>query len=215
MASKDRFEVKPFLERIQHMPLVAQCDMLTAKRAELELDLASIQQQIADTPANDRLAKPEWWKRIQGARHVKGLQITELTAALGRASSDLRAEGSAASDTHTTSLARCFMMAAEQRLAPADYQELLEQARRLQGRTVRTRQKFVGKLYYADENGILYFMTTFDITATSREAAERTILEMEWDPRLDGASCYPHFEYEAEPDEAEEPSHAAAATENS
>jgi len=116
MASKDRFEVKPFLERIQHMPLVAQCDMLTAKRAELELDLASIQQQIADTPANDRLAKPEWWKRIQGARHVKGLQITELTAALGRASSDLRAEGSAASDTHTTSLARCFMMAAEQRL---------------------------------------------------------------------------------------------------
>lgn len=203
--TSSRFEVQPFLDSISSLPLAEQRQILMNKRVELESDLTAIREQVQSTTEADKVARPDWWKRLRGARHVKGLQIQQITTATGRVTAALRSEAQAASDRASQSLSRCFMLAARERLRPEDYETLLEHARGLQAEGARL---FIGKLYYQDEEGTLHFMCDFTVAAPDRTTAESRVLDQAWDNRLDAASCAPHFEYEASDGEEEEGSQA-------
>ena len=56
-------------------------------------------------------------------------------------------------------------------------------------------EHYKGHLYYVDENRAKHHMAEFDVTAISREQAERLVLDEHWDDRLDAASCAPHIEF--------------------
>lgn len=205
---RDRFEVPAFLESIQGQSLPEQRALLTSKCTELEGDLAAIREQIAAATPDDRLAKPDWWKRIQGARHVKGLQIQQLLAATNRITAVLKTQLAAAEAQSAQSLGRCFMLATRERVSAADYEQLLERAREIRADGGRF---FIGKLYYRQEDGQLQFLTDFACAAHDQEEAEAKVLEQAWDPRLDTASCTPHFDYERETDDETDTEPAAPA----
>jgi len=55
-------------------------------------------------------------------------------------------------------------------------------------------QRYKGHLYWRDEEGKLGHIARFDEHASTKEEVEHKILDnYYWDPRLDAASCVPHF----------------------
>jgi hypothetical protein len=54
---------------------------------------------------------------------------------------------------------------------------------------------YKGTLYYADEEG-KHILDSFEVHAETKDDAKKKVMDDLWDPRLDSASCVPHFEFE-------------------
>lgn len=54
---------------------------------------------------------------------------------------------------------------------------------------------YKGNFYFRDEAGALHFLGTFKVRAATQVDAQHLVLDQYWDPRLDAASCSPHYEF--------------------